>query len=72
MVNLTFSEETYNKFIEDKKNINITNSRLRPDDVPLIDVLLEEQEKFIQTPEGKQFMNFIASNLQMAKINKQV
>ncbi|GHV90481.1 hypothetical protein AGMMS50268_09840 [Spirochaetia bacterium] len=58
-----FSEEAYAAFLERKKSLQITNSRKRPDGVPLIDELVKEQKRFCATPEGKHFMNFIATSL---------
>jgi hypothetical protein len=59
MINLEFSESTYREYIKNRKHPS--NTRIRPDDVSLLDVLIEEQKRMSKTEEGKRLFDRIAA-----------
>jgi cytidylate kinase len=59
VINLEFNEKAYREYVENRKYPS--NTRIRPDDVSLLDVLIEEQERMSKTEEGKQLFERIAA-----------
>jgi hypothetical protein len=59
MIKLEFDEKAYQEFI--KKPEYPSNTRIRPEGVSLLDVLIEEQERMCNTEEGKRLFERIAA-----------
>jgi hypothetical protein len=59
MAKLEFNEEEYKEYL---KNRNYpSNTRIRPENVSLLDVLIEEQKRMNDTEEGKRLFEYIAN-----------
>jgi hypothetical protein len=59
MIKLEFDEKAYQHYLT--KQEYPLNTRIRPESVPLMDVLIEEQERMIKTEEGKRLFERIAA-----------
>jgi hypothetical protein len=59
VINLEFDENAYQECINDREYPQ--NTRIRPEGVSLLDVLIEEQEKLSKTEEGKRLFERIAA-----------
>jgi hypothetical protein len=59
MIKLEFDEKAYRDCLS--KQEYPSNTRIRPEGVPLMDVLVEEQERMIKTEEGKRLFERIAA-----------
>jgi hypothetical protein len=58
-MDLTFNDEYYTKFLNEKKNIY--NSRLRDDNETFFDAMLSKEADLRTTPEGEKIIQFIQS-----------
>jgi hypothetical protein len=59
VINFEFDEKTYQEFLE--KREYPSNTRIRPEGVSLLDVLITEQERMLETEEGKRLFDFIGA-----------
>jgi hypothetical protein len=59
MIKLEFDEKAYQNYLS--KQEYPSNTRIRQESVPLMDVLIEEQERMIKTEEGKRLFERIAA-----------
>jgi hypothetical protein len=59
MINLEFNESAYQKYLKNRRYPSDT--RIRPDDVSLFDILIEEQKRMSKTEEGKRLFERIAA-----------
>jgi hypothetical protein len=58
-MNIQFDEKAYQEYIG--KQDYPSNTRIRPEGVSLLDVLIEEQERMSETEEGKRLFERIAA-----------
>jgi hypothetical protein len=58
-MDLTFNDEYYTKFLNEKKAIY--NSRLRGDNETFFDAMLSKEADLRTTPEGEKIIQFIQS-----------
>ena len=58
-MDLTFNDEHYTKFLNEKKAIY--NSRLRDDNETFFDAMLSKEADLRTTPEGEKMIQFIQS-----------
>jgi hypothetical protein len=56
---LEFNEKAYQEYLE--KREYPFDTRIRPKDVSLLDILIEEQERMSKTDEGKRLFERIAA-----------
>jgi hypothetical protein len=59
MINIEFNEKAYQEYVG--KREYPSDTRIRPEDVSLLDVLIEEQERMSKTDEGKRLFEHIAA-----------
>jgi hypothetical protein len=59
MINLEFDEKAHREYLENREYPS--NTRIRPEGVSLLDVLIEEQERMSETEEGKRLFDRIAA-----------
>jgi hypothetical protein len=59
MIKLEFNEKAYQEYV--KKQEYPSNTRIRPEDVSLLDVLIEEQQRMSNTEEGRLLFERIAA-----------
>jgi hypothetical protein len=58
-VNIKFDEKAYQEYVGSREYPS--NTRIRPEGVSLLDVLIEEQERMSKTEEGKRLFERIAA-----------
>jgi len=56
---LTYEDESYTKFLNEKKTVY--NSRMRGDDETFFDAMLSKEADLSTTPEGQKIIEFIQS-----------
>jgi hypothetical protein len=58
-MNIEFNEKAYQEYVKSREYPS--NTRIRPEGVSLMDVLIEEQERMYKTEEGKRLFERIAA-----------
>jgi len=58
-MDLTFDEESYSRFLNEKKTIY--NSRLRDDNETFFDAMLSKEADLRTSPEGRKIIQYIQS-----------
>jgi hypothetical protein len=58
MINLGFNEKAYQEYIKNREYPS--NTRIKPDNVSFMDVIIEGQKIMVSTDEGKKALEYIS------------